>query len=297
MRPGGSDIGALEAELEAAPDDIERRLKLYFALVLAHQGDVSKPEVFLPHVLVFVRRAPFLMASRSAGIVSTDDSRHVLLRDAWASTLLEHDDAFTLLNGIDFYSEFDWIKARQLGERLGEVAPDDSDAKLKRAGLELEACDRGEPGASYERVLDVLLGELDPSTGRLRAPHGAAIAAYEAGQPDVARECAEQALAWPSYGVQDIEHCGATVMGLLALDANDVATATTWLKRAADCRLSRSGPSLRLARAFARRGDRAQVRGYLDHVGERWRGPPHALGEWLKALDDGRLDDLRNPGR
>ncbi len=155
--------------------------------------------------------------------------------------------------------------------------------------------------AEHKRQMKLVQGDLDAAkTGeeRFYALNKAARSAWQKGETEKARALATEleGLApkyknnW-NYGnaVQDANQ----VLGLIALDAGNIAEAKQRLLASADSQgspqMNSFGPNMQLARALLEQGERDVVLEYFSRCGAFWEMGKPQLAAWTAAVKQGEI--------
>lgn len=134
--------------------------------------------------------------------------------------------------------------------------------------------------------------ELD----RFHASPSAAMAAFLVDDPSLAREVAQQAIALApryahSWNHGNAIHFGHTVLGLLALQDDQVAAAVQALHESGATpgspQLNSFGPTMLLARELIRRQEHEAVLHYFEQCRRFWKTGSRWLDLWEKKLRRG----------
>jgi tetratricopeptide (TPR) repeat protein len=136
---------------------------------------------------------------------------------------------------------------------------------------------------------------------RFYALPSAAIAAYVVGRFDDAQHFADEALQIAQRYEDDWNHGNAvnaahTVRGLLALDRGDIPQAVAELKYSGTTngspQLDSFGPSMRLAKALLRHGEREAVLCYFEQCRRFWKGGTSVLDIWSAKVENGGIPNF-----
>lgn len=120
-----------------------------------------------------------------------------------------------------------------------------------------------------------------------------AMLAFQAGEFEKAEQYARQTLAEPSDAYDSV-HTGNVVLGLIALQNDDIAGAGAYLLAAARTKgksLDRWGPNLALAKALLDKGQNDVVLEYFQLCKAFVTKNPK-LDDWIAMLKSGRAPDL-----
>jgi hypothetical protein len=148
------------------------------------------------------------------------------------------------------------------------------------------------------------LGELENARTEMDAFYAlpsAASAALRIGNHEQAESLALRALAMaPSHADNwnygNAIHTAHTVLGLVSLERGDIAAATNQLALAGATpgspQLNSFGPSMRLAKALAHRGETYAVLTYLQQCRQFWKMGETWLDVWEEKLRSGEIPNF-----
>jgi hypothetical protein len=127
-------------------------------------------------------------------------------------------------------------------------------------------------------------------------------AAFEAGALDKAAEYANNMLTTTdgySFNRGDRIYYGNYVLGMIALQKEDIATAEKYLLEAGETSGSPSlnsfGPNMRLARKLLDRGKRETVLAFLKKCSKFWKSSKNKCTLWIQELEAGETPDISSP--
>jgi hypothetical protein len=122
--------------------------------------------------------------------------------------------------------------------------------------------------------------------------------ARRANLPDKAKKYAAQGL---ESGAPDAVHAANSTLGLIAVEAGDVAAAKRYLLASGNVRTSGAlgsfGPYMSLANELLKRDERDTVIAYLEACLTFWTSAEEQLKSWIATLRAGGTPALRSFGR
>jgi tetratricopeptide (TPR) repeat protein len=297
---------ALEARLEAQPDDLDTRTQLlgyYFRR--AHESREAR-RAKQAHVQWLIRNRPeaAIAGGPEARLNSAiDGEAYFEAKRLWLDQAKALDkDPRVLGNAAAFVQLEDDEKAEQLWKQAQQVEPSNDDwpgdlgrlYKRRIYGLKAEA---RRPLAAvalqhFERALEV-------TDSRASILTDAAEVAVDAGETEKARAFALELLATPAghWSHGNAVHHGNLVLGRLALQSGNVAEAGQYLLKAGETpgspNLNSFGPNMTLARELLEEGEREVVLDYFQLCSGFWKSDRGRLDNWAATVLGGGTPDFR----
>jgi hypothetical protein len=258
-------------------------------------------DLMLPHVTHVITHAPYLLCAQTRSLVHHSDVRHLPLRSAWAEALQQFaTNPRALCRACEFFLRWNAGDAAWTQEAAQASAPEDSAVMRCAAEYYFQGADLSWAGCSYQLAYEFLerARQRSPIPNAITYVGQTAMAAFSAGALWRALTLAKEAVESTFLSGDESPHLGHSVFGIVGLRNGDVDGALEHLAASAKGAWWTWGPSLRLARHLALAGQYGPVRDFLVAVGA-WSGqrPTGVAEAWLEAFEQGRFDDLTNPGR
>ena len=310
---------AMEQKLKTDPDDFADRIELleFYSDKSANGGltpaDLSNRRA---HILWTIQHQP---SSKFAG----DPAASFLAEDGsadpdgtrkagalWLQQVAAHPSNSRILAnaGQFFFRSGNLQQSESLLERAHAITPHSFQIS---SALAIDYWQNANAAPTASQRHDLAVQAMDASEDALDLAHGAgqrrlvlpdgARAAYESGAFNRAEMWAYEMLA-DANGYQndrnyaDEIHYGNIVLGLLALQKNDLKGAGDHLVAAADIagnpRIDTLGPNMMLARELLRKHDRKPVLKYLDACGKFWKSGDKKLKRWRSEVIAGVMPDF-----
>ncbi len=305
------EAAQLEALLKEQPDDLAARTKLLGRYWRSRRDEDEAGKRYHAHCLWVIAHRP--ETSLAGSLYAKLDpisasSAYQKARKLWQNHVQAHpDDVRILGNAAAFFRRTEEDTAEKLLRKAEAVDADNAlwpqqlgELYWLRAAFQRSA-DRTKLWArkslaAYERALARTAAPLRPMLLM-----EAARAAYVAGKLDVAERLATELLEgrtraplfWLS-SASDALHRGHTVLGLVALQRDDVQQAEEHLLHSA--RVSGSpalgsfGPNMHLAHELLEKGRQETVIEYLQKCGEFWK--TEQTEAWIKLIKAGQTPDF-----
>jgi len=306
-----AEIAALEARIEAAPEDAEARAGLVSEYARQSARDPGARGRALPHLLWLVTncpRAAVLGTPIAGSMVAKDAETYHQVRALWLAAIDRNpQDTRVMLHTALFVGVNELGFARQLLERATAA-----DAGCERCWaqfghvLELLAHRTGaeETQALYGRALEAHERALALAGSERERFYGLAVAAkvaVAAGALDRARALARELLDLaPKYKDDwnhgNAIHHGNLLLGRVALREGRLDLARQHLlaagKTPGSPQLAAFGPSLGLAQELLDAGEAKAVREYLDRCRKFWKRGRAQLKAWSEQIKQGERPDF-----
>lgn len=214
-----------------------------------------------------------------------------------------------LYNAGRFFSFVDdWQQSEALLERAYAIEPENHDIASFLAGIYWRDAKHSSTAeqvtgmaAKSLKIFAQALNDTHDPRARLYDLPEAAQAAFEAGEYQRAAAYSREALSLadrPEYANNNADaiHYGNIVLGRIALQQGDVATASAYLLKAATVKgnphLDTFGPNMILAKELLDKGERKSVVEYFDLCGKFWTNDDGKLSQWRSIVLAGSSPDF-----
>lgn len=239
------------------------------------------------------------MLALTAARGSADQGDVILVRNpAPSATATVAAPALRPVGGLSATELVAEVKTAEVGRKS---SPKELGWAVRLGDLHLELARRaGDPDLKYAEASKALFHYeaavklVQIRTDQLQFEAAMAWAAYEVDRTEKVELYAGELLkglhaADPGFALA--QHEGHTLLGLLALDKNDLPTARAELIASGDVRrspdLDARGPSLVLARRLLEKGAKDAVLDYLDDVAKFWPAGAKRAAGWAAAIRKG----------
>jgi hypothetical protein len=317
------DAKALEEGLSKNPDNLTAReelIKYYFEETLTSKMPELE-EKREQHVLWLIEHHPEseLAGSPEAEITPVGFSGSIEAsmgsiegyqrgKQLWLQQVDQHPDNQRILhNAAQFLSLYAGKIARELLEKAWVLDPSDAQTSSALAQLyEHERADVSSPeekAALAKKALSIRERALEKADGEERFYELGEVAtsAFEAGEPEKAKEYASELLLSARKSKIDLNygnalHKGNIVLGRIALSRGDIAGAKEHLLAAGEIpgspQLDSFGPNMTLAKELLEKGEREVVITYLQSCGKFWKMGGDELQGWVATIKGGGTPDF-----
>ena len=288
LRPShvSTDIAARRGEIALLvdPGDLGTRQ----SLILYYEGQPQFEEKREKHVLWMIMHHPESDGSASpAAWLTPDEPRYAEAKALWLRQVDAHVGDVSILSNAASALRFEPQLSRELADRALAIKPDDPASRKTLAesytremrltdSIDEKRAFAGKALRAWEQY-----AEVEPDDGERQANlREFATTAFEAGKREKANQYAtnlldvQQKASGPLGPDPDAIHIGNTILGLLALDDDNVTEAKRRLLASAPGEgspvLSSYGPRMTLAAGLLRRGQRDVVIAYLERCRRFW---------------------------
>lgn len=308
------EAAALEEKLAANSDDLAAREALinYYFMERMQSRKSDFEEKRENHVFWLIEHHPEspLAGSPQASILPGSDNTDSYQRakQLWLQQVENHPgNPRVLRNAAQFLLAFDEKTARELLEKAWALVPGNAQTSSALAQCyDLERAHAGSPdeqAALANKALSLRESALEKQGGENRFYElgDLARAAFAAGDLDKAQQYAsELLLAAPKFkndwNYGNALHQGNNVLGLIALQRGDVASAKEHLLAAGQTpgspQLDSFGPNMMLAKELLEKGERDAVLAYLQSCGKFWKMGTDSLQAWTAVVNQGGTPDF-----
>jgi hypothetical protein len=306
----GEDAEWLEQQVTSDPTNLACRILLLGYYFLRSRLSESDRRLRHKHLLWIIENEPCAPIAGDAHCSLTPDEDPAILAQArqfWhAHVALHGAEPAVLGNAADFFTLLDVKLSQELTKKAQVLEPDNPKWAERLAQLySLEMLHSSESPSDLARTalaeLEAALSKgLSEFQRKLMLP-GVAKAALAAGEFEKARGYANELLAVGTdtrlaSPMGEAVHVGNLVLGELALRADDVEQAKTYLiaagKTVGSPALKSFGPNMRLAKQLLDRGERAVVIDYLKVCANFWQTNNHRAEQWIHLLEHGGSPDF-----
>lgn len=299
----------LEASVARTPTDAESRAVLACFYAVKGQGPSDPRRI--KHALWFIEHFPADRFTQVPFVAVEPRMRTAFARAKrlWLRHARTTPSAAILRGAARFFSSSDVPRALRLLARANRASPNDREPIEDMGRLHLGLANDAH-GAKRRRHATRALKAfqasmaLEPSDrARWYRTKDLARSALYAGELTLAREAAEsmleQASAYDDWNTGNAVHHGHTILGMLALEADDADAAAQHLLAAGATRgspqLNSFGPDFSLAREVLKRGRRNEVIEYLRRVTSFWGMGAGDPERWSREIErTGRTSFERN---
>jgi tetratricopeptide (TPR) repeat protein len=296
-----SKADELESNLRKNPGRIDDRLMLIgYYTWNGHEG-MDKLRL-RSHVLWMIQNHPEHPATAEPGLrdLPDDPEGNNQVLELWQQNLESRpDDLAVLKNAEKFFFSKDPAAADRLIHRIAEAEPANAQWPAELAQLYRMF---GIPGENIENPTDRTLEEYNrvlaltqSPAARRTLPGDMADAAFKIGDFPAAAELAKIYL--KSSDRPAVQRAN-TILGRVALRADDVTSAKRYLLDSADSGAARdialSGPIFVLAKELIERGEREAVLQYLQDCLALWPRGETILRIWIAEIQEGRTPNFGN---
>jgi len=306
----------LSRQISAEPDRIDIRMELLGYYFIARRSlDPAARDAAQPHILWIINNHP---ASPAAALPYTqvvrinDLTHYAEAKTAWDAQISAHPkDPALLANAASFFQPSDPIASDQLFRRA--ITEDPSNPALLhrfaefltlQARLPLPALYFPNAAREALQIYEKLLHQQEAPTGSdaFYLLTDATEAAYLVKDYPAAHQYAEKLLTLAAQYKTDWNYGNAiytanSILGLIALDANDIPTAEKHLLAAGATpgspQLNSFGPDLTLAQKLLALDKRDTVLTYLDEIATFWKTNESEIKAWQKAIRDGQTPTFK----
>jgi hypothetical protein len=310
------DAKTLEEGLNKNPDNLTAReelIKYYFKEMLTSNMPELE-EKWEQHVLWLIEHNPeselagspeseFMLEGSSGSIEGYQRGKQL-----WLQQVDRHPENQRILhNAAHFLSLYEGKISRQLLEKAWALNPGDEQTSSALAQSydqeRTRVTSSEEKAALAKKALSVRERALQQADGeqRIIELEEVATSAFEAGEPEKAKEYASELLLsaqkskidW-NYG--NALHKGNIVLGRIALSRGDIAGAKEHLLAAGENpgspQLDSFGPNMTLAKELLEKGEREVVLTYLQSCGKFWKMGGDELQRWIATIKGGGTPDF-----
>ena len=295
-------VEELETDIHKNPDQIDARLVL-IGYYTWNGHDATDRLRLRNHVLWVVQNHPEHPATAEPSLrdLPDDPEGNTQILEVWRKNLeARSDDVGVLKNAEKFFFGKDPAKADVLIHRIAEKDPASREWPSELAQLYRMF---GIPGENFadsgERALEEykrVLALTNNPAARKTLSGDMAEAAFRIGDFPAAAELAKIYL--KSSDRPAVQRAN-TILGRVALRANDLAGAKQYLIDSADPEAARdiafSGPTLVLAKELIERGERDAVLQYLQHCLSLWPRGETVLQIWIAQIREGKTPNFGGP--
>lgn len=283
-------IVSLRNQVEKDPGDVEARARL-LASTSFSMGDRGNARLHAEQAVWFAANLPGSEILKEVRINSdqmTDAHTFDLVSDLFRKALDKQPKSVPLLmNYARFIKIGGTQEAIELQKRAVAIHPRDASLYYE-LGMTYQLADCGIFNRSPENAPQAL-ANLIKARDLGYEMNGSYItkSAFQAGETAIAIREAKAGLKDKNDG--DAFHCGHTILGQIALQKGDIASAKSHLLASAKVEgspvLGSFGPSMDLAKLLLEKGERSTVEEYLKLCGEFWEDERQV--SWLKEVRDG----------
>jgi hypothetical protein len=295
----------LEKKVAANGEDIESRAKLlgYYSRPRLTKEDARRAAQV--HILWLINNRP---ADYLAGTPYTcifkqlDEPRYVEAANAWEGQLKKHPDDMKIIeNAANYFLLSDIERAEELLRHAMELEPKNAKWAEQLGKLyQLKAMKQkdGEAKQSFGSAFELQEKALRDKQGQERFYQLPEVAmfAYRAGDLAKAQQYAQELLdmvvSFNDWNTGNAVFTGNSVLGLVALEKNDVNSAKKYLLAAGTTKGSPSlgsfGPNMVLAQKLLAKGETGTVLQYLDEIAKFWKMGQDRIVQWKQDIRAGK---------
>ena len=295
---------ALEAALQAKPDDLAARSKLlgYYSLRASQSSEARRSKQ--AHVLWLAQHHPeaeIASTAYAALYAGFDGEAYDKAKVLWLEQAKQRATNVRVLDNAARFVQFeDAAKAEELWLQAQALEPSSSHWPTELGHLYKRRLVRLERDQSVvaAKALQYFERALEVTDSRDTILGDAATVALEAGDAAKANAFALELLASPAEGWNsgNALHHGNLVLGRLALQAGNLPEARQYLLKAGRTRgspqLNSFGPNMRLAKELLAKGERDAVVEYLQLCARFWEMGAEEIANWTATIRRGSVPDF-----